>query len=163
MSKTQGALFLSVNKREHIPAKFEQKPARMSLTPRLLEVTAVKPRLHEIAEGISIRPIYRLRWAKQPVRLYGLLPIPHTDMGEGRFVKPPLDGIRLPLEANRWFKLSKIIVEIDKMAVFLSTQFRDSHLDVILAARVAGQWLELYRWNPSWTELGLSRLAVCQF
>jgi len=149
--------------RRQTPADFqeEMKQAGISMTP--LEVTEVKPGLHESAEGITIQPIYCISWPKQPLYLFGLLNIRHIGKRSGKFVKVSAGTVNIPPEANRQYSLAEGIVQPDESAVFLSTRLVDSHLRIILAIRLAEQWLELYRWNDSWTALGLSRLEICQF
>jgi len=139
----------------------EMQQAGISVTP--LDVTEVKLGLHESAEGITARPIYHISGPKKSTRLQGLLSLPHTDGGSGRFVKISSQRINMPSEANRLYDVAHSSAELDGSAVFLSTRLADSHLRTMLAIRVAEQWLELYRWSTSWSELGLSRLEVCQF
>jgi len=163
MDTAQLARSLAVKEKRQAPADIMEEMRRAGIAPRLLEVTEVEPGLHEIAEGITLRPIYRLSWAKEPVRLFGLWSIFPKGRGDGRFIKLAPQGVNLPAEAKRRQELSQGMAAVDEMAVFLSTRLRDSHLEAILAARVKGEWLELYRWNTSWVRLGLSRLAICQF
>lgn len=145
-----------------ILAGLKEKKLVAGLVERVLEVDEVKPGLHETAEGIKVRPIYRIRWHCLPFYLFGLWPLPGTGKGTGRFIKVAHDRIKMPPEAGRR-KVAADSRETDEIAVFLSTRLADSHLEAILATRIAGLWLELYRWNASWIELGLSRLDICSF
>ncbi len=149
--------------RRQTTADFQEKMQRAGISVTPLEVTEVKPGLHESAEGITTRPIYRISWPKQPARLLGLLSLPHTNGGSGRFIEISPQRINMPSEASRRYNIAHSTAEVDKSAVFLSTVLADSHLDLILVVRVADQWLELYRWHASWIELGLSRLEICRF
>ena len=136
---------------------------RAGIAARFLEVTEVRPGLHENAEGITARPIYRISWHKQPLGLLGLWPLPCPNGGSGRFVKISPQRINMPPEGSRRYDTVHNATEVDECAVFLSTQLADSHLNLILAVRIQDQWLELYRWSSSWAKLGLSRLEICSF
>jgi hypothetical protein len=142
------------------PADFLDRMQREGISVSPLEVTEVEPGLHEKAEGIIIRPIYRISWRKQPLRLLGVLSLPRTDGGSGRFIKISPQRINMPPEASRRYGASRSVAEVDESAAFLSTALADSHLHVMLAVRVADRWLELYRWHASWAELGISRLDI---
>jgi hypothetical protein len=131
------------------------------ISARRLEVSQVRPGLHEQAEGITLWPVYRISWMKSPVRLLGLWRLPGSDRGSGKFVRVPIWKTRMPPEAHRRYEAVNGIPQAEEAAVFLSTQLKDSHNDAILAVRIAEEWLELYRWRAPWRELGLSRLDIC--
>lgn len=91
------------------------------------------------------RPIYKVIWRRQRrIRLFGLLTISWASRGSGRFVKFGPEEVALPLEAAILNAAIQTRPEVEETAVFVETQ-----RDPILAVRVEGQWLGLYRWlNP---------------
>ncbi len=134
---------------------------KTGITARPLEVTEVEPGQHEKAEGISARPICVVSWARQAVRLPWLGDIPDTEKGRGKYVKLSPERINIPPEVAEQYRQVYSVVQVQEGAVFLSTKLADSSLGLILAIRTGGRWLELYRWNASWTGIGLSRLDIC--
>jgi len=142
---------------------FREKMRQAGIDAQTLEVTEVTPGMHERAEGITARPIYRISWRRHPLRLLGMFTLPLTNRGSGRFVKIPPQKVNMPPEAQRRYEMAQNFAEIDESAIFLGTQLADSHLNLILAARIRNQWLELYRWNASWAGLGITRLDICSF
>ena len=92
-------------------AEFTARPADESATPEdqrggaeviefdswcRIEIARVKPGLHEIAEGIRLRPIYRISWHKKPADLFigwGLL---RKKIWSDKFVKMDIDRLILP-------------------------------------------------------------------
>jgi len=145
------------------PVDFQEEMRQSGISVIPLEVTEVKPGLHESAEGITTHTIYHISWPKQPIRLLGMLSLPHTDRGSGRFVKISPQRINMLPEAVERLRLAHHAAKVAESAIFLNTCLADYHLDVILAIWTSDQWLQLYRWNTSWSKLGLSRLEVCQF
>jgi len=127
-----------------------------------LEIAEVKPGLHERAEGIARKPVYRISWSKKPLSLLGIWRVPGTDRGSGTYIKTSVRQVNIPPDANKQYRLTKKDAEIQEVAVFLSTQCTETHTDVILAARIADDWFELYRWHASWRELGPSPATVCR-
>ncbi len=142
---------------------FREKMGEADIDAQTLEVTEVKPGMHEDSEGITVRPIYRISWRRQPLRLPGVLTLPLGNGSSGRFVRISLQRINVPPEARRRLEIAQSLAELDESAVFLSTQLADSHLNLVLAVRIQDQWLEVYRWSSSWTKLGISRLDICGF
>lgn len=132
-------------------------------TGHLLQVTEVKPGLHENSEGIRSQTVYRISWHRESARLFRRWHIPGMGQGSGRFVKLRPDRIVMPDEAAQRYHQASDAPDTDATAVFLSTQFRNSHLELILASYSRGTWVELYRWTASWRELGLSRMDVSSF
>ncbi len=142
---------------------FREKIREAGIDAQTLEVTEVKPGMHEDAEGITARPIYRISWRRQAQRLLGLLTLPLGNRGSARFVKISPQRINMPPEARRRLEVAQSLGKFDEGAVFLSTQLADSHLHLVLAVRVQDQWLELYRWHSSWARLEITRLDICSF
>lgn len=126
-----------------------------------LEIAEVKPGLHERAEGIARKPVYRISWSKKPLSLLGIWRVPGTEKGSGNYTKMSVQQVNIPPEADKQYRLTKKDAEIQEVAAFLSTQCTETHTQVILAARTGDDWFELYRWRASWRELGSSRTAVC--
>ncbi len=145
------------------PADFLERMHGEGIDVSPLEVTEVKPGMHEGAEGVTARPVYRVSWRRHPLRLLGVFNLPLANGSSGRFVKIPVQRINMPPEARRRLDAAHRLGGVDESAVFLSTQLADSHLSLILAVRVPDQWLELYRWSSSWAKLGISRLDICSF
>jgi hypothetical protein len=127
-----------------------------------LEIKEVKPGLHELAEGIRLRPIYRISWSSRPVVLFNRWTL-GKEKKSGKFVRLSPDMIIEPPEVEFRYSAEKYKQEIEGKAVFLSTRFTDTSLTAIFAIRTGGSWLELYRWHSSWSELALSRMDVCSF
>ena len=130
---------------------------------RLLWVVEVKPGLHEAAEGITGRPVYRLSWHKKPGLLSGFWPIPGNGNGKGsgRFLKLSPESITMPEEAAE--KYREAARHADETAVFMSTRLGDSRVQIVLASRSRERWLELYRGTATWRELGISRFDISSF
>jgi hypothetical protein len=123
------------------------------LSTRMLDVNPTRAGLHEKAEAIT-QPVYRISWTDGPARLFGLLPLPGTSRHSGKFIRVSPDRVKMPAEANHRFEM----IEKEETAVFIDTGLRNSNISAILAVKNDGHWLELYRWQGSWQELGLSRL-----
>ncbi len=140
----------------------EKKLQETGLEARTLKVSEVRAGLHEIAEGITARPIYRVSWDKPSPCWPGILSLRLRHEGAGKFVRLSPERVTMPPEASQRLEAARGL-GIDEAAVFLDTRLADSHLDLVLAVRRQGQWLELYRWNSSWDGLGISRLDVCSF
>lgn len=153
-----------VKDRSQTLAEFRDKMQAAGITPQVLRVSRESVGLHENAEGISKdMAVYRLSWRKQPARLPGGLDIPGTQRDSEKFVKLPVHSVNLTGEAKRRYNLALDMAGAGEVALFLSTRhLSGSHMMAILAVCVSGRWLELYRWDTSWQELGLSRLAVCE-
>jgi len=145
------------------PVDLLERMQRAGIATRLLRVTEVKPGLHEDAEGITARPIYHISWPEKSTCLLGLLSLPHTDGGSAKFVKLSPQKIDMPLEARRRYEVAQSFTEVNECTIFLRTQLMDSNLNLLLAVRIQGQWLEVYRWSSSWAKLGISRLDICSF
>jgi hypothetical protein len=143
--------------------ELEAEMHKEGIATRRIEIAEVKAGLHEKAEGIISRPIYLISRQKRLAGLPGGPSIAGTDGNSDRFIKIPCDGLYLPPEVKRIAEKVSGIADVAECAVFLSTRLADRHLGLLLAMRVDGTWLEAYRWTASWTELGLSRLDVCQF
>ncbi|RLC72118.1 MAG: hypothetical protein DRI26_03675 [Chloroflexi bacterium] len=121
----------------------------------------MKPGLHERAEGIAHKPVYRISWPKKPKSLFGIWRVPGTEKGSGNYTKRLLRQVNIPPEANKQYRLTKKDAGVQEVAVFLSTQCTETHTEAILAARAGDDWFELYRWHVSWREVGSPRAAVC--
>jgi len=128
-----------------------------------LSVTEVQPGLHERAEGITNIPVYRLSWPRKPVQLWKWR-MPGTEKGSGNYIKKPVEKLNLPPEAGEQYQLRKsdTTTKTLEIAAFLETQLTGTHINVILAARIANEWFELYRWNSSWKQLGCSEARVSE-
>ena len=126
-----------------------------------LEITEVRPGLHERAEGIERKPVYRISWPKKPLSLLGIWRVPGTKKGSGNYTKRPVQQVNIPPEADKQYRLTKKDDGVQEVAVFLSTRCTETHSNVILAARTGDDWFELYRWRASWRELGSPRASVC--
>ena len=126
-----------------------------------LEIAEVKPGLHERAEGIAHKPVYRISWPKKPKSLLGMWGVPGTEKGSGNYTKRPVQQVNIPPEADKQYRLTKKDDGVQEVAVFLSTRCTETHTQAILAARAGDGWFELYRWRASWKELGSPRAAVC--
>ena len=141
------------------------KPVAADLTTnkpgRLLEVVEVKPGLHEVAEGITGHPVYRISWDKKPGLLSGLWHMPGNGKGSGRFLKLSPESITMPKEAAG--KYRDAARHADETAVFMSTRLGDSRVQIVLASRSRERWLELYRGTATWRELGISRFDISSF
>jgi len=125
-----------------------------------LSIIEIKPGLHERAEGITHKPVYRLSWPKKPIRLFGRWRVPGTETGSGNYIKTPVEKLNILPEANRRYRLIKNTDEVQEITAFIDTQLTGTRINAILAARIAADWFELYRWNSSWRQLGLSGVSV---
>lgn len=127
---------------------------------RGLKVVQVRPGLHEAAEDIACRPIYRVAPEKRRSRVRAALPwLFRSSM---RCVKLPAERTAMPPEAARCCVEVEGIPEREETAVFLDTELMDHHLRAMLAVRIAGRWYSLHRWTASWKGLGLSRRDICR-
>lgn len=123
----------------------------------LLEVTEVKPGLHEKAEGIHRRPLYRLCWPRPSRPALGPLRRLVGPTCSGMYVKLSPERISLDDEAARRFRDASADPATDETTVFLRTQLGNSRLELILASRHDEEWSALHRWTDSWRGLGISR------
>ncbi|MCI0437672.1 MAG: hypothetical protein L0177_00895 [Chloroflexi bacterium] len=88
------------------------------------------------------RTIYRVTWPHQrKIRLFGLRFKEWTGRKSGAFVKHRVDELAMPMQAEVIAATVRDRPEIEETAVFVETR-----TDPILAVRVEGQWIELYRW-----------------
>lgn len=88
------------------------------------------------------RAIYRVAWPHQrKISLFGLWVKEWTGAKSGSFIKCGLNEITMPVEAELISARVKDRPEVEEAAVFVETR-----IDPILAVRVEGQWLELFRW-----------------
>jgi len=159
--------FASRNKVSPGMIKIESKPVAGGHGPnngkRLLWVDEVKPGLHEAAEGITGRPVYRLSWYKKLGLLSGFRHIPVNGNGKcsGRFLKLSPESITMPEDAAE--KYREAARYTDETAVFMSTRLGDSRVQIVLASRSRDHWRELYRGTATWRELGISRFGISSF
>jgi hypothetical protein len=127
-----------------------------------LEIKEVKVGLHETAEGITLRPIYRITWGRKTMARFKWLRLGSKNKSE-KFIKLPLYLILEPQEAGFGYTSRIFPPDMEEKAVFLSTRLTDTSLTVISAMRTGEGWFELNRWQTSWSELGLSRTDICSF
>jgi hypothetical protein len=125
-----------------------------------LEVTEVKPGLHERAEGIENRPVYRLCWPRLPRRTLGPLPLPVGTTRCGAYIKLSPERINLSDEAVLRRRQASAHALTDETAVFLRTRLGNTRLELILANRYHSRWSVIHRWTDTWRGLGISRMDV---
>jgi hypothetical protein len=129
---------------------------------RRLEIKEVKAGLHEIAEGILLRPIYRISWPGKPRNPSGWLALSGKKHSE-KYVKLPYHQVVAPPRAFSGYCQDGDRQRVEERGAFLSTHLTDTSLNVVFAVRIGRAWMELSQWRTSWSELGLSRLDVCRF
>ena len=129
---------------------------------RRIEVAETEAGLHEIAEGITIRPIYKISWGRKQAGILKWWPF-SKKVRTGKFVKSPIHDLVLPQEVGSRYGRGDKRKGINERAVFLSTCLKDSSLTAIFAIHTAESWVMLHHWRTSWTQLGLCRLSVCSF
>ena len=127
-----------------------------------IEIKEVRAGLHETAECIKLRPIYRISWHKSPIDLFGWRFL-GKKIRSGKFVKLPPDSIKIPREVALKCSKGALKQGIEERAVFLNTCLSDASLEAIFAIRIGGSWLDMYHWRGSWSDLSLSRLDICCF
>ena len=127
-----------------------------------IEIKEVRAGLHEMAECIMLRPIYRVSWHRKPLDLFGWRFL-GKKIRSGKFVKLPPDSITMPHEVALKYGEGVFKQGIEEIAVFMSTSLTDTSLKAIFAIRAGGSWLDLYHWRSSWSDLSLSRLDICCF
>jgi len=117
-----------------------------------LRVTELSQGLHEQAEGIKDRFVYRLSWRR-------------TGRGShtGTYVKLSPEHVRLTPEASRIYDEARAASQVEETAVFLSTRFGGSRIELVLAAREDVHWSALHEWSDTWRRAGLSRHDIAVF
>jgi len=68
--------------------------------------------------------------------------------------------LKVPPEVDKQCRLLRNDTKVQEVITFIGTQLTGTHINVILAARIADDWFELYRWNSSWKQLGFSAVTV---
>ena len=124
-----------------------------------ITIEAVRPGLHEKAEGINSDTVWRISGKDSAERRLGIS-LGRIFGGSDNYVKLPAEDLGLPQEAIQRIAESSLP---DETALFLSTRLCNARVDSVLAVRYGKQWREVYRWRPSWEELGISRLHFCGF
>ena len=124
-----------------------------------LEVTEVMPGLHEKAEGIKTRPVYRLCWPRPGRRAIGRIRLSGGTCS-GNYVKLSPERIALDEEAARRYRDAAATPATEETAVFLRTELGGSRLELVLASRTSEAWSALHHWTDSWRGLGISRVDV---
>jgi hypothetical protein len=141
-----------------------EKPATMEPAVRVtgspLEVSEVKPGLHEKAEGIENRPVYRLCWPRTSRPSLGPVRLPAPATCSGTYVKLSPTRVNLADEAARRYHEAAADPVIEETSVFLRTRLGGSRIDLVLAGRNDGRWSALHRWSDTWRGLGISRLDI---
>jgi len=127
-----------------------------------IDIKEVRAGLHEMAEGIKLRPIYRISWHRKPIDLFGWR-IPNKKNMSGKFVKLPPGSITMPRDVALKYSEGAFRHGIEERAIFLSTCLSDASLKAIFAIRAGGSWLDVYHWRGSWLDLAFSRLDICSF
>lgn len=125
-----------------------------------LYIAMVKPGLHERAQGITHKPIYRISWPKRTIRLFGKWRMPNTKKGSANYIRVSEQRIKLPPDAEKQWRLAKRDTEVQEVAIFIDTHLTDARACLILAAQVSNDWFEFYRGCSSWRKLGLCKAIV---
>jgi hypothetical protein len=125
-----------------------------------LKVLQVRPGLHEAAEDIACRPVYRIALERQPSRVRAALS--WLFRSTVRCVKLPPERVVLSPEAASCYATARSMPETQEIAVFLDTELVDHRLRAMLAVHVGDRWYSLHRWSTSWKGLGLSRHDICR-
>ena len=145
--------------------KSSVKKRKQDVTGDLIRVEEVKRGMHERAEGITNRTIYRISrngHSGHTRRLFGLWPA-DGGSGSGKFVKLSPDEAIMPEEAVRLYREAAANRPPDETAVFLNTRLADFDIEAVMAVRYSERWAELYHWRTSWEDLGISRTEISQF
>ena len=127
---------------------------------RGLKVLQVKPGLHESAEDIACRPVYRIALERRPSRVRAALS--WVFRSTVRYVKLPPELVVLSPKAASCYAMARSMPETQEIAVFLDTELADHRLRAMLAVHVGDRWYSLHRWSTSWKGLGLSRHDICR-
>ena len=125
-----------------------------------LDVEEIKPGLHERAEGIENRTVYRLCWPRTSRHTLGPLPLPGGAVCSGTYIKLSPERINLSDEAALRYQQASAHASTDETAVFLRTQLGSARLELILASRQRGHWSVIHRWTDTWRGLGISRMDI---
>lgn len=120
-----------------------------------LQITEVKPGFQERAERLTRKTIYRISWPKKTIRLFGKWEIPNPKRSSANYIRVPEKNVKIPPDAEKHWRSAEKDTQVQDMAVFLGTNLSDAQVCMILAARVANGWFELYREKSSWRKLGL--------
>lgn len=92
--------------------------------------------------GFRRQPLYRITWPrKRQIRLLGKCAFSWEGQAGGWFGKATTDMVKMPIEAELRSATVKNLPQVAETAVFVEVR-----RDPILAVKVAGQWLEVYRW-----------------
>ncbi len=132
LENSEQAVKLSLNDFQHMlrESGIEVRPLQITRIGSFMSVRTIR------------RTIYRVTWPhERKIGLFGLRLKEWTGRKSGAFVKHRVDELAMPVQAEVIAATVRDRPEIEETAVFVETR-----TDPILAVRVEGQWIELYRW-----------------
>ena len=89
--------------------------------------------------------LVKVSWSRQrSLSLFGLFILSWTSGRDGLFRRHQVDKVLMPLEGEKRANLLRGHSQVEEMVVL-----EDVTIDPVLAVRVEGQWLEVYRWWKS--------------